>query len=689
MSKTAKWILICSMIAAVLAGSAAVGVLGFWMPYENAMSSFSGDISVEMHLQEDGSTEIIWPLGSNAKQYLVELVDPDSGEVTYSSYVKGDTNHVIPELPQKKQTLRITTVGEYQFLFMKEVRLRLGENPIEITDDFVKPLITGVTGTPYPDTDQLVVSLQAPSDCTVRLYKLTDGETPAPTNSFTSNNLTISFGDGQQWPVPTHGQAYTFAFDAYRQREGYTYYGPMSQSVSVSRDDLLGTALFLSGQDNGNNTFTLSWNETKGDYYELQYRASDKQPWETVLKVEAEGERTYTTPAMKPYTHEEYRTVAMENTGEQISESEVVPVEIGAAIAYSTIWPIKDLDIYSDPQKTQCIGTAKHAQAFCVLQVVDDMFRIRFGNDYGYIESNYCLINLPECIGDLCSYDITNSYASVFKIHEYPIPELTDTVISGYENVMIGDIDDANRQYLVPLLYPVVSRLEKAAMAAKEAGYTLKIVDAYRPRKATVVMYDTVVEYAENNMVPAEPPASTTPGDSTTPEDPDDSEDSEESTTPTPPPVQNMTFAQYMSNNGKYKMNYFVAKGTSRHNRGAALDLTLENKSGEVLMQTSIHDLSWFSETAQNNAAAKKLARIMKGAGFGGLVSEWWHFQDNDVLKDLDPPAMDEGVSPECWMADENGWRYRKSNGFYYVNCTKTIDGVKYQFDKKGYATPA
>jgi D-alanyl-D-alanine dipeptidase len=483
--------------------------------------------------------------------------------------------------------------------------------------------------------------------------------------------------------LPAYGEVYTFAFDAYREGEGYVYYGPMSQPITLTREELLGTELSLGASDNGNNTYTLTWNETKGDYYEFQHRSGEKQKWNTLLKVEAQGERTYTTGALKPYSYGEYRVVALNNDGETVTESDTVPVQMGAAVAYSTIWPIKDLEVYTDSLKTQSIGTAPKAKAFCVLKVEGDMFRIRFNNDYGYIDSNYCLINLPECMGDLCSYDITNSYASLFKIHEYPIPELTDTIIPGYENVMIGEAEDEDKQFLVPLLYPVVDRLAKAAQAADKAGYTLKIVDAYRPRKATQVMYDTVVDYAENNMVPTEtPPAE---GGTATPTDPTIST---EPTTPpvTTEPVKPMTFAQFMSNNGKYKMNYFVAKGTSRHNRGAALDLTLENAEGEVLMQTAIHDLSWFSETAQNNDGAKVLAKIMKGAGFGGLVSEWWHFQDDEVLDMLDPPALDAGVSPECWMADGIGWRYRKADGYYVKNTTKTIDGMKYQFDKQGYA---
>ena len=34
---------------------------------------------------------------------------------------------------------------------------------------------------------------------------------------------------------------------------------------------------------------------------------------------------------------------------------------------------------------------------------------------------------------------------------------------------------------------------------------------------------------------------------------------------------------------------------------------------------------------------------------------------------------------------DDDGWCYRRENGNYYKNTTKTIDGVKYTFDENGY----
>jgi hypothetical protein len=50
-------------------------------------------------------------------------------------------------------------------------------------------------------------------------------------------------------------------------------------------------------------------------------------------------------------------------------------------------------------------------------------------------------------------------------------------------------------------------------------------------------------------------------------------------------------------------------------------------------------------------------------------------------------PFVWDGVSPEGWMADDQGWRYRRQNGNFFADCTKVISGVSYTFDAYGYAT--
>jgi D-alanyl-D-alanine dipeptidase len=77
----------------------------------------------------------------------------------------------------------------------------------------------------------------------------------------------------------------------------------------------------------------------------------------------------------------------------------------------------------------------------------------------------------------------------------------------------------------------------------------------------------------------------------------------------------------------------------SRHNRGAAVDLTLVDRQGrELEMPTEFDDFTEragrnyqgydVSETAQKNS--RLLAQVMRKQGFIPLSSEWWHFDDKN-----------------------------------------------------------
>jgi D-alanyl-D-alanine dipeptidase len=104
------------------------------------------------------------------------------------------------------------------------------------------------------------------------------------------------------------------------------------------------------------------------------------------------------------------------------------------------------------------------------------------------------------------------------------------------------------------------------------------------------------------------------------------------------------------------------AKG-SRHNRGAAVDVTLVDAAGrELEMPTAYDD---FTEAAHRDyTGGTELARrnrdylsaAMSAEGFVGLATEWWHFDAPnweacrllDVPFDQVPtePAREEAVSP-------------------------------------------
>ena len=266
-------------------------------------------------------------------------------------------------------------------------------------------------------------------------------------------------------------------------------------------------------------------------------------------------------------------------------------------------------------------------------------------------------------------------------VHEFEIPKVTGVVTGGYEKVRLKD-----GSFLVPLLYPTAQKLAVAAQAAVEEGYRLKIYDAFRPNKATREIYNLTNSILDEEFPAAPytnviisrlnlPEPQVVPRAETSPEGEVITEE-----------VKKLTYRMVMCGS-KYSLSYFLAKGGSLHNLGIAVDLTLEDlDSGEELsMQTSMHDLSQYSVLGKNNSAAKKLAAIMKGAGFGDLISEWWHFQDNEARKELAPPSVYSGVTASCWMADDTGWRYRTQKGTYYADETVTIDNVEYRFDEKGY----
>ena len=117
---------------------------------------------------------------------------------------------------------------------------------------------------------------------------------------------------------------------------------------------------------------------------------------------------------------------------------------------------------------------------------------------------------------------------------------------------------------------------------------------------------------------------------------------------------------------GPYHLSSFLARTGSSHNMGIALDLTLVSDTGEEpAMQTEMHDLSWYSVTDRNTGTADLLRDYMTGAGYHTLVSEWWHFQDNETRDALGLGYFQPGVSIEGWKADDSGRRYQNEDGTF------------------------
>ena len=336
---------------------------------------------------------------------------------------------------------------------------------------------------------------------------------------------------------------------------------------------------------------------------------------------------------------------------------------------YCTIWPIKDLEVYDTPMiwrapaetqtepQTQAgakkLGSVPAGKTLCVLKEEGDCFQVMYDGPSrtGYIDKRYCMINLTEYLGSRLSYRITNSYDSIFRVQDYELSGVTHTVIPGFEKIAL---DPDNEVFVVPYLYPCANRLIGAIEKAEAEGYRFRIYESFRPRKATRFLYDTVGAMLEEPVTGGE-----------------------------------TTYREAMTQN-TYKLSAFLAKSISAHNRGIALDLTLvDSGTGEELaMQSPLHDLSWRSVTARNNENAKLLEKYMKGEGFAGLNSEWWHFQDDLTKEELSlSQYLEEGVSLEGFTADEGGVRYRLSDGSILKSTETELGGRSYRFDPDGYCT--
>lgn len=664
MKKETLLIILAAVLALVLAGLVVAvqflpkpGTVPQLQPQKEAGCAMDPAGSIEMQDLENGYVLLSWPAGENADSYLVEIRD-GAGTTLHSAYAEGKTSCVIPAFSQEEAL----TVCIHAIRVYSAEDMRMGETALEVTGIFRSPVLTGFAWNADTESNAFSLSFALTDGGSSLLYRVLDNGEMTQQTGFDGTLGVVSFGEGKDFPIPEGEEQITLALKPVVYGQRYTYYGLLSDSIQVTARDFLGTDLHLDCTENSQNSYTFTWNEARGNYYELQQMSGNNYSWETVCRIESGEPRTFTTETLDNYTDFLFRVVSYGQPclpdSELTAASNIVQIAADTSAVYCTIWPQRDLEVYSDAQRTTVLGTTYGATAYCVLGIEDGMFRVKYGDDFGYLDSNYCMINLTEFLGSLCSYDIVNSYSALYMAHGYELPTVTGKVIVGYDKVKLSASN-----YLVPLLYPTALKLEKAALAAIENNYRLKIYDAYRPAEATYALYDQAIGVSNELL-----PAYTYDGRLGK--------------------FSGLTYAQLMTNYGKYSMRAFLAKGGSRHNQGLALDLTLEdlNEGKELSMQTAMHDLSWYSLTSRNNANSKALAKIMTDAGFDILTSEWWHFQDDDSRDELEIDTyLWNGVSPECWMADDTGWRYRTADGSYYINHTANIAGVDYTFDEYGY----
>ena len=443
-------------------------------------------------------------------------------------------------------------------------------------------------------------------------------------------------------PMPTVPNQYTFALDAYRLEGRLASFG-LPRRFSVGSESFGERYLSITETDLGGNIRSLRWNAARAKAYRLQRYDSEQATWETLRDYLPGEDLQYQTERMAPYTSRRYRVLALGSEDPADLWYTVEPAEtevrVASNIIYCTAWVQQGVSYYASAEDWQPLGTLSTEESYAIVGASSDRFLIRLESGYNvWADCRYFLINLPDFLGGLCEYDIRNSYSSAFTVHEYAIPGVTDTQIGGYEQVRL-----AEGEYLVPVLYSAAIKMQRAGEAAAAAGYRLKIVDAFRPEAATRYLYDTV-----NSVMQSPIPAQTFTGRIF-------------SSLPDPGNGMPLTYG-YLMTNGSYNLNLgsFLSYSGSVHNYGLALDLTLAPAAeggAAPAMQTVMHDLSWYSATDRNSEGAEVLAGIMNGAGFNGIDSEWWHFQDDDGRWSLYLTPRWSGVTARGWQGDSRGRR--------------------------------
>lgn len=467
-------------------------------------------------------------------------------------------------------------------------------------------------------TGELTVVFQPEGNTTYSLFQKTESA-ELVTAQAEGGTVRVIFGENGDCPYPEYDETDIFYLRPVLDSGNCEVRGMPSGQIVLTRADFLAKELELTVQNQGDNEYLLTWNEVSCDQYEVQRMTGD-QEWETLASVAGNESREFETGRLSSCTSYTFRVTAS-GGGSELSAQTTFRTELSAL--YATIWPMKDLPLLDEKDLGDTGISAKAGRAYCVLGEQDGLFLVRVDETRGYIDSSYCLINLPEYLGELCSYDIVNSYSALFAMHGYTIPGLTGTVINGYENIRLSD-----GEMVVPYLYPCCEKLITAAESLEKEDYRLKIYDAFRPNEATRNMYDTASAILDQQL-----------------------------------PDGDGIYRDLVSS-GQYSLSYFLARGISAHNRGIALDLTLETMDGEELqMQTGMHDLSIYSVTDANNSNAQLLSSHMTAAGFSTLVSEWWHFQDDETYKALDMGYLKDGLSIEGWKYDGQEWQYRNEDG--------------------------
>lgn len=293
----------------------------------------------------------------------------------------------------------------------------------------------------------------------------------------------------------------------------------------------------------------------------------------------------------------------------------------------STGWAAIDLPLKeSASSSSNTVATVSEGTPFLILGQNGNYWEIKYNDYHGYIDYNYCLINLPDVVPSI-KYNIVNSYSAIYKSSGYNIDGATGETLYGTNcsNGLCQKIDDNGKvmnnkigrfEHIVPMLYSTSLKVAHAQTLSLNDGYSLMIYDTYRPRSVSIYVAQKLDALYKKEPV-----------------------------------VKN--------NIDSWGQDWFLAQGVSKHNVGVALDVSLWdiNAQKEVDdMPTAMHELSTaaikyespgsskYSAGMENSESAKKLDQYMNNVGMNTLASEWWHFQENAAFDRMKSKTNNQGM---------------------------------------------
>ena len=241
---------------------------------------------------------------------------------------------------------------------------------------------------------------------------------------------------------------------------------------------------------------------------------------------------------------------------------------------------------------SEIIGELHNREVLYILSKEGDYYCINYRGETAYVHKDYVVEHLPEdnMICDVVTFEI--GYSKLVEVTSR-VPELI------VEMPYATESNHVNQQmYPFELVLLQESTAEKLKIAQElflEDGYSLVIWDAYRPYSVTVQTFAII-------------------GDPVLAADPETG---------------------------------------SKHNRGAAIDVTLYDLVNEeyVDMPTEVREMdrdlakrSSTSMTYEQRKNMEYMESILGQAGFSPYAGEWWHYNDMDTAE---YPVLD--IQFEAW----------------------------------------